>query len=1015
MKSLSLSAAALTDIGCKRKNNEDSVLSLADFGVFCVADGMGGAREGQVASKALTDALAEAFAGTTPIGAGLPAKVRLARESVSKVNRWIKKHVEEHGYAQMGSTVVIGLFDNREPTQGVALHAGDSRMYVYRNRTLQQLTVDHSFVAELGAKNDKSLPSEFRGVVTKAVGLREDMELDETPFDFQPGDLFLLCSDGLTRMLADKFIQKLLRQNETSSPDSLARLLVGEAKKAGGDDNVSVVVIKAGQSDDADTEAPSSPTILPTETGDLDTAGTANVHTPATGPTWDPSAPAPAGPPAPFNDKSMEPPVVEAHTPHGLDQEPFPRARPSLAGRIQAGVLRAAWRKQNRWVLAGVLVFIGMLALQVGDKDANETKQPNDLTGPDEQGRNAPAGPLIAEEQSETAKASAEATEAEPGREDLLAENVEMPDVDVVVAASRSEDEPDMEEISDLAAMVEDAQPEGELDAESSDSGPVQVAEAWIPEEIHAGESVPEEDPGSVEAAHADATEEQETVDEARSRLQVFVKRAEDFGEWGILKEQMGGWWERLDEFAPDRTTKGSWKAWIQLWEKVDRAPDAPSVQSQLASFQKIGLDLNLDLPPPETEWKENIDLAADVYCRTFRDRQTRLLDAMDDLVRLAHQESAWFNPDQGGMHDLCRFVKNETNRTDCLRIKEQMINVGKWAKEVEQWVTKARASSRPIPPDQYPAATAKAIRLEVNSSWKGLRSVIQNLDSELERKSEPSLPNQASNIYRIESLRQAILKDQKSNRRQSGLSRISHEKELIQNLLAEVSAWLLAQDIHEMKTLADQAGIDLSLQRIEEWSDPLQVETLRTQVQVQESELLEKFAGEARRQCERIEALGPRLKSRLGDVMRFARDDVDELPSDLQDQMDQIHGKFRAIQEWAQEQQESDQVREWDHAPVSEIVSLNKQADEAWKQLFDMLVPLDQAIQGKKNAHPDLGDDGLTQARTLHAEIVLEYGLYKGDVRQWRNHCDVSRIARFLDAISGIVKSLGGETPPTS
>lgn len=1012
MKFLSLSAVAHTDIGCKRKNNEDSVLSLAEFGVFCVADGMGGGREGQVASKALTNALAEAFAGTTPMGAGLPSKVRLARESVSKVNRWIIKHVEEHGYAQMGSTVVIALFDSREPTQGVALHAGDSRMYVYRSRTLQQLTVDHSFVAELGAKNDKSLPSEFRGVVTKAVGLREDMELDETPFDFQPGDLFLLCSDGLTRMLADKFIQKLLRQNETSSPDSLARLLVGEAKKAGGDDNVSVVVIKAGQSDDADSDAPSSPTILPTETGDLDTAGTANAHTPATGPTWVP--PAPAVPPAPSNDKSMEPPVVEAHTPHGLDQDPFPRARPSLAGRIQAGIRNVAWSKQTRWVLAGLLGFIGVLALQVGDKDADETKQPIELTGPDEQGRDDPVDPLIAVEKSDIGKASAVATEAEPERKDLLAETEKIPDADDVVAAGRPEDEPDMEEISDLDAMVEVAQPEGEVDAASSDSEPVRVVEAWIPEEIHLGESAPEEDPGSDEAGHADATEEQETVDEARSRVQGYVKRAEEFGEWGVLKEQMGDWWERLDEFAPDETTRNTWKAWVQLWEQVDRAPDAPSVQSQLASFQKIGLDLNQDLPPPETEWKENLDLAADVYCRTFSDRQTRLLDAMDDLVRLAHQESAWFNPDQGGMHDLCRFVKNETNQTACRQIQKQMIKVEKWAQEMGTWVAQAQASRQPIPPDEYPAATAKAIRLEVNSSWKGLRSVIQNLDRELERKSEPSFPSQATNTNRIKSLRQAILKDQKNNQGHSGLSRSLHEKKLIQNLLAEVSAWLLAQDIHEMKTLADQAGINLSLQGIEEFVDTQQVETLRNHVQARESELLEKIADEAQRQCKRIEALGPSLKSRLSDVMRFARDDVDEGPSDIQDQMDQIHGKFRNIQKWVKVQQEFDQVREWAHAPVPGFVSLNKQADDAWKQLFDMLVPLDQAIQGKKNAHPDLGDDGLEKARTLHAEIVLEYWLFHGNVRQWREKCEVSPIASFLDEISGIVKSLGREMPPT-
>ena len=139
MMSLAFKAGAITDVGCKRKNNEDSILSLPGNGVFCVADGMGGAREGQVASKALTDALAQAFASDDAAGLNLESKVARVRETIQQVNVWIKQRIEERGYSQMGSTVVVGVFDAKRTGRGIAVHAGDSRMYRYRERGLTQI------------------------------------------------------------------------------------------------------------------------------------------------------------------------------------------------------------------------------------------------------------------------------------------------------------------------------------------------------------------------------------------------------------------------------------------------------------------------------------------------------------------------------------------------------------------------------------------------------------------------------------------------------------------------------------------------------------------------------------------------------------------------------------------------------------------------------------------------------------------------------------------------------------
>lgn len=249
-----LDVAAVTDIGCKRKNNEDSFLALSEYGLFCVADGMGGAEEGQVASKALTDALSEEFKSRAA-GLDLVAKEQLARDVVRRVNVWIRNRAEERGFWQMGSTLVLALFDERTPEKGLALHAGDSRLYRFRKGALKQLTTDHSFAAALashrGAPVDESaIPAAWRGVVTKAIGklgnsdTGETVDLDATPFGVQAEDLFLLCSDGLTRMLPDKALQDRLRAQPKASVDALAREFVAEARKAGGDDNISVILVR---------------------------------------------------------------------------------------------------------------------------------------------------------------------------------------------------------------------------------------------------------------------------------------------------------------------------------------------------------------------------------------------------------------------------------------------------------------------------------------------------------------------------------------------------------------------------------------------------------------------------------------------------------------------------------------------------------------------------------------------------------------------------------------------------
>jgi protein phosphatase len=262
-----LESAELTDVGSRRKNNEDAMLRLPENGVFCVADGMGGVQGGEVASKATVDALREVFASSSdaPFAVTSASSARLVGRAINRASRWIKARSDERGTAGTGSTVVTLVFDRVTPTQALILHAGDSRAYRYRADRLAQLSADHSVAAAAGLPDDKNLPAMFRGVITRAVGLENSVLLEETPTDVLPGDLFILCSDGLNKMVSDKLLHKLLRKHREDDLQAVAKHLVSEALKAGGEDNVSVVLVRVA------AELPSAPTMeVPPETLQLE-------------------------------------------------------------------------------------------------------------------------------------------------------------------------------------------------------------------------------------------------------------------------------------------------------------------------------------------------------------------------------------------------------------------------------------------------------------------------------------------------------------------------------------------------------------------------------------------------------------------------------------------------------------------------------------------------------------------------------------------------------------------------
>ncbi len=233
-------AFAVTDVGKVRKNNEDAVLMVPDRLCYAVSDGMGGGKAGEVASAMMIREIEQSILKCS----GIPAE----REgsiirSAYKVNFEIRDYAEQHDYSSMGATMVCLLFDPWHPCAGTIFHAGDSRAYRIRENQIEQLTEDHTIAAASNLTESRIAPM-LRGVLTNALGTGTDFFLERTSIDVQDGDVFLLCSDGLTRMVPDSNILQLFSILRDESSESICRSLLESALDNGGRDNVSIIVVK---------------------------------------------------------------------------------------------------------------------------------------------------------------------------------------------------------------------------------------------------------------------------------------------------------------------------------------------------------------------------------------------------------------------------------------------------------------------------------------------------------------------------------------------------------------------------------------------------------------------------------------------------------------------------------------------------------------------------------------------------------------------------------------------------
>jgi PPM family protein phosphatase len=230
-----------SDQGLIRANNEDIFLVKPELGVYLVADGMGGAAAGELASQIFSETTLELFSDTGASGLDLAERVQ---QAFSAANDRIIAHTEEvPAHRGMGCTAELMVFSENGFTLG---HMGDSRTYRLKNGSLKQLTQDHSLVQEQ-LNNGLITPAEakhhpMRNVILRAVGVDESPSLDLVRGTVSPGDLFLLCSDGLTDLVEDAAIEAVLR--EGTALDQKVDRLIELATAGGGKDNITVVLIE---------------------------------------------------------------------------------------------------------------------------------------------------------------------------------------------------------------------------------------------------------------------------------------------------------------------------------------------------------------------------------------------------------------------------------------------------------------------------------------------------------------------------------------------------------------------------------------------------------------------------------------------------------------------------------------------------------------------------------------------------------------------------------------------------
>ncbi len=251
---MKLVVVGLTDVGKEREHNEDAYLLMPEYDLAIVADGMGGHNAGDVASRMAVERISSFFKHTESEDTTWPFHfdTNLSYEEnrliggIQVANKAIYHESSQPSSTEGMGTTVVSLCFSGQGALGYVGHVGDSRCYLHRGGILSQVTRDHSLLndyldamPDMTEERKQAIPT---NVITRALGMQATVQVDLSRVPVEPGDVFLLCSDGLSGMIEDATMQEILRAE--SDLDAAARMLVQKANENGGEDNITVVLVR---------------------------------------------------------------------------------------------------------------------------------------------------------------------------------------------------------------------------------------------------------------------------------------------------------------------------------------------------------------------------------------------------------------------------------------------------------------------------------------------------------------------------------------------------------------------------------------------------------------------------------------------------------------------------------------------------------------------------------------------------------------------------------------------------
>ena len=836
-----LGSAAMSDVGRKRKGNEDAILTIPEKGMFCVADGMGGAACGEVASGWAVEELEKAFKRQT----GKTPKSDVIRSALNAASARIKAMSDDRGVSGTGTTAVVLFFDDRHPDKAAILHAGDSRAYRYRKGKLSCLTIDHSMAAAAGVKHERMLPSMFRGVITRAVGLEETVELEETPVSVEGGDLYLLCSDGLSRMLSDKRMQKLLHKAGDVDVCVLVRQLIEAANSAGGEDNISVVIVRASDplpsAPELEHESSESTDLpgLPGESGTSETAlsippgeekstggdSASRISdtseslvgmTPDTGHSLGGESDEDDGESETIPDSSLleetatlprempaeelqeEEPATLMREPDGQDEQETPETPHEPV--VQSGTDAGRLMQKRVGIAVAAIVAVVVALLVVTRKPPREPDSVPPVTGVEE-AIAVPEGPDVATSDADVetppvpdrVEPAAAPVPEKPVSEEA-AEPVAPPQPVGGIPAVATEDVTVVED----ETMETGSEPQGAGPEPEPAERPVAVI---LPSEN--GATVVVEQPAPVETRPATAVGQptarkpevvadkaaRETVADVVSMLEAAIPLAQEGGEWDEVGKILDSAQSLLDQIAVRVEGFENAKVWIEEWRKADGdvsygnqvlQKHALTVSMLLTS---MGIDQNAEETPAQLLSGEN--RIADAYCRELFKLRQLLVKEMTLFLSSLRQETAALGKDpHRAVAGLSQFAG--IPRDDILAAFDQLQHS---MMLLDSWLTQDREKKVPLmeimkgPTDIIPRLAV--LREEM---WSGIMKSLSASASAhatwQRRTGNPKVLNE------IADLRGAILNRHKASRRKDANLRWPLRQDLanIERALVKIS-----------------------------------------------------------------------------------------------------------------------------------------------------------------------------------------------------------------------------------